>query len=306
MHLSGPKFLLVFVLVGVGVGWLLWLVRRWLEDGPIDSVDTSDPYRLALLRGGGGEAVRLAVVRLIDGGWLETDDDLLLVPESRPAATPAHPLERAVLDAAHARGRATVAQLGAADGVRAWRELTRDELRREGLLASVAVRWTRVGLAVAGALVLIVVASHRLDVAAQRGRKNTGLLETLRVLGPAAMAFVLVRGPRTRRGDRLLADLRTLVEKTPLPTGERGDEPLLSNETLLVAAVLGIAALPSESFAFARSLFPQARADGLGSGCGSSSGCGSTGGGDGGGGGGDGGGGGCGGGCGGCGGGCGG
>jgi uncharacterized protein (TIGR04222 family) len=303
-ELKGPEFLLFYALFCAGVTLLLVLLRRRLEDGPRPSerVDTSDPYRLALLRGGRVEAVRLAMVRLIDGGWLALDDEAVSLAESRPTEALTHPLEAAVFNTVAQRGVARVGQIADAPEVKGAAALMAGELRREGLLPGAGAWGVRVGLVLVGAAIVVGVAVHRLDLAAARGRHNTGGLHTLVVFAPAVLAWAVLRARRTRRGDRTLAELRTLVEAAPAPDVNAP----LTQDAMLLAAVVGIAALPMASFAYGRVLFPPARFDGSSSGCGWSSSCGSGGGGDSGGGGGDGGGGGCGGGCGGCGGGCGG
>jgi hypothetical protein len=107
------------------------------------------------------------------------------------------------------------------------------------------------------------------------------------VLAPAVLAWAVLGARRTRRGDRMLAGLRALIEAAPTP---EANAPL-TREALLLAAVVGIAALPGVSFVYGRVLAPPGRSDASSAGGGASS-CASGGG--------DGGGGGCGGGCGGC------
>jgi len=297
--LKGPEFLVFYVLFCAVVVVALRLLRRVCEEGATAPVDTRDPYRLAVLRGGAGEAVRLALVRLVDAKFLAGDASGFRVAEGAPDAGPHHPLEVALVDRVRAeRGLVHLGELHRAPAVAAWTEATIEELKREGLLASGAVKALRLLLGLVGAGLVIAVAVHKLGVAHAAGRHNTGILEMLVVVAPVAVVGLLVIGRRTRRGDRLLADLRTLVSSVPLvPAPCEGDGPTLSPDLVLVAAVMGIGVLPALQFGFARELFPAARGDGSGGGCGSSS-CGSGGG--------DGGGGGCGGGCGGCGGGCGG
>jgi uncharacterized membrane protein YgcG len=124
----------------------------------------------------------------------------------------------------------------------------------------------------------------KLALAYARGRSNVGFLIILTLIS-TVIAVKVARPRLTGRGSAMVASLRTLFQslKQRASTLMPGSAP---NELLLLSAVYGVGALPTDSFPFIKKLYPQASASSSSS-CGSScgSGCG---------------GGGCGGGCGGC------
>jgi hypothetical protein len=137
---------------------------------------------------------------------------------------------------------------------------------------------------------LVGTAIIKISVALNRGRTNIGFL-ILMVVALVIAAGVVSRPRRTRSGDLLLEDMRTLFSglsgraNTLSPGGA-------SNEVAFLAALFGVQALPLAAFPFARQLGKRAQPSASScstfiSSCGSSS-CGSSCGG------------GCGGGCGGC------
>jgi len=68
--LTGSEFLIFYALLCAAViaGLVVW--RRSKEAGEDARVNLSDPYLIACLRGGSQEAVRVAVVSLVDRGLL--------------------------------------------------------------------------------------------------------------------------------------------------------------------------------------------------------------------------------------------
>src|SRR5262245_49706993 len=69
-NLSGPDFLVFYVFFSPVVLVAAWYFRQKAESGPTPKMDLSDPYLIACLRGGETEALRLAVLALIDRGLL--------------------------------------------------------------------------------------------------------------------------------------------------------------------------------------------------------------------------------------------
>jgi uncharacterized protein (TIGR04222 family) len=231
-------------------------------------------------------------VLLVDRGVLVADGASVSCGEGVPP--PTHEVERAIVDHVAKKNAVTAATLPASGVLASWAHLANERLRRTGLLPGSAVMGRRAILAVIAVLVLVATASHKLELAHERGRHNTGILSILCVLAPVVALLVLVGKRRTSAGDNVVADLKTLFAGLR----ERTDDlrARASNaELALIGAVFGIGAVPAATYAFADGLFPRARAGASSSscgasGCGSSSGC--SGGGCGGGG--------CGGGCGGC------
>jgi uncharacterized protein (TIGR04222 family) len=158
-----------------------------------------------------------------------------------------------------------------------------EELTRLGLLPDQdhqEARSLRLGVAL---LVVLGLAIIKIVVAVNTGHRNIGFLIVLAIIFTIVVVSIS-RPRRTRAGERMIADLRTLFgslkdRSSNLQNGAN------STEFALMAAIFGMSAVPQ-----AKTLFPRAAS---GAGCGSA--CGSDGGSSGGDGGGDGGGG-----CGGC------
>ena len=68
--LSGPEFLVFYLSLAAVVIGALVLWRRASESAGAPKIDLADPYLIAYLRGGENEALRVALVSLIDRGLL--------------------------------------------------------------------------------------------------------------------------------------------------------------------------------------------------------------------------------------------
>lgn len=292
-ELSGPEFLAFYAVYGLVVLGLLFVSRHGGEPEDAARISMTNPYSIAFLRGGRNEALRVATVSLIDRGLLQVEGSRLQTRDAEDVERVKDGLEKAVLTsfalqdeavalfkdefAGHAAdevGRA-LERLGLVVG-----ETTTSDRRSRLLLAGVAL-W-----AVAGIKMVIGLSRHR----------PVSFLFWLAVIF-TIFAWRLYDPRRTRRGDALLEDLRTLFRRLK----ERAQElrPTKdATEATLLAAVFGLTMLPEAGWLHLRSLYPKATSStGLswgssscGTSCGSSgTSCGSSCGG-----------GGCGGGCGGC------
>ena len=283
LDLPGPQFLALYALVGVAVLYIMWMAQASGEAGPPPRIDLSDPYRLACLRGGVAEAVRVAVVSLIDRGLLVHEGNTVgAVPRLRE---PTSPFEQAIVRAC-ARPHPITQLVGDAT-VAAAAARYEAELAQMALLpddATRAARRRRLAIAVA---ILIALSAAKIVVALSRGRTNVGFLVLLTIVF-VVVATRITRAVRTARGNALLADVRRLFQRLRDRAGELRPGQATA-DLALAAAVFGVAVLPGDRFDYVQRLFPKARSS-TSSACGSS--CGSSCGG--------GGGGGCGGGCGGC------
>jgi uncharacterized protein (TIGR04222 family) len=270
LDLPGRDFLVVYTLVALVTLVLLYVVRAAGESGAPPRIDTGDPYLIAYLRGGKNEALRIATIALIDRGLLQADAATRTVVAHARFTKPAPRIERALMQHFEQAHLATTVfgndQLAAACG---------DYERRLaglGLLPDQARKAARRRLLMAALLVLVGFSAAKIVVALARGRSNVLFLIVLTIV--ASVVATAIATPRlTARGQNLLADLRRLFrrlrERAPrlAPGGTSADAALL-------AAVFGIAALPT-AFASARALYPKAASrSSSGSACGSS--CGSS------------------------------
>jgi uncharacterized protein (TIGR04222 family) len=289
--LPGPQFLLFYAGLAVFTLVVASRLRRGNEsrEAPYSDMPWNDPYRIAFLRGGKSELVRVAVVSLVDRG-------LLAVPHTHIQTTAVgretevrKRIERDLL--LHCQTLREPKDLFTGDRFDAAAAEYEGELTRMRLLPDAEMKARRRALFLGASAVLLFFSVTKIVIALNRGRMNVGFLILLTIV---ALALLLKSvNPRlTARGIALLENVQNLFLslKVRAPQIRPGGA---STELVMLAAVYGVGALPRETFVWARQLFPRAvSSTSVTSSCGTS--CGSSSGGSGCGGGG------CGGGCGGC------
>jgi uncharacterized protein (TIGR04222 family) len=279
---SGPQFLLVYAALAIAANlWLRRFLRQREAAKPARFLEfAQDPYLVAYLRDGAGEATRLAVFSLIDRGLLEEAGGQVRRARADAESIARRPIEKAVLSSCAIWTQ--VADVAASSDVQAACMAYRAELGKHSLLADAQVYAERFYPFAATLALVLGVAVARILWALAQGRHNIAFL----IIMALACGIALTMSWRRRRtglGDAALNRLQVLFANlkrnsaTLLPGGQ-------SNDAVLTAAFFGIAALPSDRFPYLERVFPKPQSSGDG------------GGGDGGGSGG----GGCGGGCGGC------
>jgi uncharacterized protein (TIGR04222 family) len=273
---SGPDFLgFYIVLSGLVLVALRWYLNA-RETAPTSGLSVKDPYLIAYLRGGTGEAAGVAVLSLCDRGLLDLDDGQISRADPAAAIRLSHPLERAVLAAClgGVKARSLIGDdlvVGACGSFDA-------ELQALGLIADEPTRSRRKLWAVAAAVVLLGIGGAKLAVAMSQGRPNTGFLVLLMAL-VGFLLFRMVGRHRTGVGDDALADLQQLFADLRDRAG-RLQPGQTTSDAMLLAAIFGLSALPFDRFGAIRALFRNPTgSDASGGGCGSSSGCGGGGGG---------------------------
>jgi uncharacterized protein (TIGR04222 family) len=276
LDLRGPEFLLFYCGLGVAITVVAWLTRRMSERGDTPRPLT-DYLEIAFLRDGAGEAVRVAVLTLIDRGALSVDAQMVVAAKDA-ARRVTKATERAIVTRVAEAAR--MADLLADEAVTA--AVTAEcepELVRRGLLPDAGQRASRNRLWLLSAGTLVLVAALKIGVALARGRSNIGFLVLLGFAFLIATA-VATHPRRTPAGNALVGDLRTLFgglkDRASSLRPQSGGTDLA-----LLIAVFGVgAALPV--YPEAQKLFPQSGAShgggGSDSSCGSSSGssCGSS------------------------------
>ncbi|MGO4153221.1 TIGR04222 domain-containing membrane protein [Cupriavidus sp. YAF13] len=245
----GQAFLAFYVVFGLMVAFGL---RRWLRapwrypaTAPLGPL-TADPYCVAYLRGGEGEAKRAVLFSLIDRGLLEISGIKLCTKGAVELAR--RPLERAALTTC--RIPQPTRQLLEN---KPWpRQATVDyqsALRKAGLLtpdddSKPAAYWCALAL-------LLGVAGFKVVHALLHGHYNVWLLI---ILAGVFWVFLMPDPQRlTPAGERFLADQRVLfgsLRSRRLRPG--GQDP----DATWLAAVFGLEALPLAVFPYVRTLFP--------------------------------------------------
>lgn len=266
-ELTGPWFLLFYILLGVSVLLVLYFLRKSLEPSDLPRARLTDPYEIACLRGGVHAALRVAALGLIDSGLLKRSGETL---EAAGEGSFEHDIEELVWKKFKSPGRASeIFELGPSALA------LQETLTARGLLPDRRQREIRKTAKFAAAGVLLAVSFARIGEAISHGRSNILFLLLLTAVF-VALVF-LFRPKRTPAGDRMLRALqglgRSLKARVSLLRSGQG-----SRELLMAAALFGFGILPGE-FAYAHEIFPKPERSsdgGSSSGCGSSCGSGSS------------------------------
>lgn len=291
--MSGPVFLIVYAALAIAANAGLRGYLRWRESSrPMAFMQfAQDPYRVAYLRNGAGEAARLAVFSLVDRGLLAEDEGKVQRTHAEASTHARRPIEKAVLSCCDNPLAFDCIEHRA--GIQVACEAYEDELDKLGLVAGPRTLAARFVPFVATLAMVVGVALARIKWALDHGHQNILILVAFTVIAGIGLAAAR-RQRETGLGIVALNRLTVLFAMLKrnaadlVPGGK-------TNQAVLTAAIFGMGILPAAQFPYLRRLFPPSRSRG---------GNGDGGGGDSGSGGSDGasgcGGGGCGGGCGGC------
>jgi uncharacterized protein (TIGR04222 family) len=241
--LNGPLFLLFFSVVSAATLGALALVLRRRPSGATP-IQSTDPYEIAYLRGGGTEVLRIATVGLIEADVLRYKDSKIQVAEKGPA--PVHPFDRVLIEAVRQPGLAGFLRSAEMDeACRPYREalvekgacISEETARRERLLR------------LAAATLLILVAGVKLAVALSRHKTNVAFLVVL-TIGSLLFIKLYRNHRRTQLGDQFLQRIKALM------SGSLGRNDSEREELLMLGAVYGLAGLPLATRGYAESIFP--------------------------------------------------
>lgn len=280
---TGPQFLALYTLLAVAANGLLRYMLSRSEARPVGSISfAQDPYRIAYLRAGSDEAIRVAMFSLVDRGLLEESKGSVRRAKHCTAENAHRPLEQAILNCA--ADWTTFIDISSAGqvNVRAAVDTYREELEEQELIAGSACEHARSRLRQTFIWSMLAISVLRIANAIAHGRYNIGFLIMLTV---AALIFLEMAGRErlTQHGAATLARLEVLFNRL------RSDANRLqpggqTTDAVLLFAVFGVGALPAVFLALYIHLFP-APARGLsssgnsdssnsGGGCSGGSGCG--------------------------------
>ncbi|MCX6119623.1 MAG: hypothetical protein NT027_18960 [Proteobacteria bacterium] len=77
-----------------------------IKDRP--KIDLTDPYKIAIIRGGILEGIRIAIFSLVDRSLLEYKNGKIKTPENLSSTIATRPVERKILD--HLRHETSIAE----------------------------------------------------------------------------------------------------------------------------------------------------------------------------------------------------
>jgi uncharacterized protein (TIGR04222 family) len=263
---SGPEFLLFYFCFSIIMIIAIVVLRRRAESGPAPRIDLGDPYLIAYLRGGENEALRVAVVSLVDRGMLVMNDHTIRRADDVTAGMAKNSIEYEVLKKFGAPD--TAASVFKDDDLKSEFQPYRYKLEQAGLMPDSAVRHDRLKrllLALTG-LGIVGVIKIQIGLSLEKPVFFLVMMMIIAMFIAAVSSF-----PRlTARGDATLEDIKNLYSglKDRVNTFSPGSS---SAELAMCAAVFGVAALEATPFGYARTLFPRATSSSYsGSACGSS------------------------------------
>jgi uncharacterized protein (TIGR04222 family) len=199
-----------------------------------------------------------------------------LVNVGSPRSFVRQPVESAILARCARSGTAATAILKDPGVERACAPY-RAQLEQLQLMPDAGMRARRYGWFALAAALLLGIAAIKIAIAIGRGRYNVEFLIILTVIAVFAI-WLLVRRRRTSLGNRIVKDLRRLF--SALHQRAASIRPgAMTSDTVLLAAVFGLAALPATGFADLLRVYKKSASSGGGCGSSCGSGCGGGGGG---------------------------
>lgn len=278
---TGPWFLAAYLVFGLIVyyGVRELLLRQELRNPHAQLTLADDPYRIAFLRGGALEAVKIAAIVLVDRGLLRADGPLLETASADSVRFASHDIERDVLQLYLGRqghSKELAVQADAFPSCQAYLQ----SLTQQELLVGAPLLRRRERFTWPAHYLLLTVALVKAIIAVSTGHYNLLFLAIM-----TAVFLLKLRGLRTSAtslaAQRLLSDLRMLFSRLNM----RSSRLVAGNgsaDMALLAAIFGIGALPLAVYPYLLDLYPLARPTYGGDSSSGSSGDSSSGGGDGG------------------------
>ena len=255
MHVSGPVFLLLYLFATLAVN--IWLRSHFCSNEskeiPRKLDFAQDPYQIAFLRAGAGEAIRVAVVSLVDRGLLQESNGLLLTQRDDADEFARRPIEKAILQC-FSTGKTPA--LAASDArVMAACDSYETQLQQFGLLADAEVYRRRFTAFVTVTASMIGISVWRIVYALAHGKSNIVFLIVL-TIGCTIALYVAYRKRITGMGAAALERLKILFAslKRRAPIIRSGGE---NQDAALLAALFGLAILPNTQFPFVERLYPK-------------------------------------------------
>ena len=239
--LRGPEFLVFYVGLGVVVTLVIAALSQRSDAAVGTILPLTDYLKIAYLRGGPEEALRVATVALLDRGLVELIDEHHLKATAANVPAGLQRTEQRVIESCRQPTRASAIVEDTSLKMTVTVECEA-HLIRAGLLPDEKAKAARLSLLVGGMVLLGVVAIGKIFIAFSRGRTNVGLL----IVASLAFGYVLHRvtqSTRTSAGETMLDDLRRLfsaLRDRAVPFGT----PSGTNERALLAAVFGVDSLP--------------------------------------------------------------
>lgn len=281
INMPGPQFLVLYLIVSfvVILGCWIWAERTDPTSGlPLPPVPKKpDPYEIAYLRGGENELTRLAILALIDRGYLKMDDATVTssttISQVADAPNGRHlsGFGRTVYDFFSSPHKASDIFKSLPDQVETHcAKIKKKNQDRKLLNADDDVSHALMPGLLGGAIILVM-GAIKLLAAISKGKSNVGFLLLIGVAALCILVAICKKRRLTTLGQRYLNRLKEDYNWLDTQTPESGAMMLLAT------SIFGVAVLTGTAHAGFHSMFQQATS--IGGGCGGSCGGGGCGGG---------------------------
>ncbi|MDZ8056535.1 MAG: TIGR04222 domain-containing membrane protein [Aulosira sp. ZfuVER01] len=243
----GPDFLLLYgsviILALLVCGWL---IQDPTKNQPLPLIPSEpDPYEIAYLRSGTVEVVKVAILNLIQRGYLQIAEQLISQAPNHDNLSKLQPLEQQVFSS-FSSSPAIKSINSIAEKVEPYCQIYGEELDKEQLLYAQKWQASNIQVGLIAATIIFSLGIYKLLIALGKGRHNVGFLIVMGVLSIIAiLSFVSKRSRLSLRGEAYLQQLQqTFAEaktkvKFSIPS---------AFEYNLVVALFGVEALAGTSY----------------------------------------------------------
>jgi uncharacterized protein (TIGR04222 family) len=256
--LRGPEFLVFYAILGITVNLLLrFLISRKEKQNYPARWDYTDPYKIAYLRAGTPEALRVVLFSLIDRGLLKAYGDQVKA-EAGAKSMVKRPIEQAVVTffSKPQSAKAVFTNSGADSEVEGYRQ----SLASEGLLTYRKFNLSRMPLALVALFLIIGVSATKIIIAFSRGHYNILFLVILTLVF-TIWASATWNKERTGAGDEVLQQLKYRFHSLKLRAASIRPGGM-TNDASYLTAVFGLSELSGAFSPYVKSLFPKATESG--------------------------------------------
>lgn len=253
LDFTGPQFLFFYFILAAGLFVLTYTVTRLRERSwEIPKINMNEAYEIAMLRAGEQEVIRVALLSLIDRGFLKHSLSGVETADLNSVNLVKRSVEKEILKFCQTNKSIYVVLTN--ETIQNACSVYRSNLVKWRLIVGSAVTAQRGTIVIFAQAVLLLVAGAKIFVALSRGKTN---LMFLFVLTGLAVFFVneIKKGHRTGLGDIILKDIKNLYQNL----GYRANSlrpGVSTNEVSLAAAVYGVAILSPSYFPYTANLYP--------------------------------------------------
>jgi uncharacterized protein (TIGR04222 family) len=278
MH--GPDFLLFYsVVITITLLVSVWLLQDPTKNQPLRLIPSEpDPYEIAYLRSEEKGVANVAVIDLIQRGYLQVSEHSISQATNHPDVSQLTPIQHQIFDwFVDSRTATEMLLVGSlTQDLQPHCIIYQQQLQNEQLLTSVPEKARRQLIGLIGMLLILTLGGFKLVVALVNGHSNVGVLIFMGFVATCWLSNISQIPPRlSSRGKKYLKQLEeTFVQLKQKVKGEFPSEV----DCNLVVAIFGVNALTGTRYDYYPKLvlpvMTKTSSSSSSGGCGSSSSCG--------------------------------